>query len=416
MYKYYSELENPKNFKIFLEQVSSTETTSKYIFDRKVSNELFSKYSILFQQLKFLHKLIQGWAYQRYIQSNITAEEFLFLERCEEEQTFENILQILSNPNLNDIKFLLIDYYNFAQFFISLFPNFQKFLNEISMNLSHAISDINRLECILIPSKDKIVECCMPDAWFITPHGYLYNTGVAHKEGNLTYSFWDIFERLKNEKNISCKENYSEKIKDILTRGFVSKDEYRAYANSIYKLPTIYTSEIQKAIESLHSMRKFNVESISGKSHSKNGTLSSIERSYQPNIVKLTIGFLDAKLSLYRSFEKLNGSNRKAELGKKIEECTLKCKEELLVRFSGFHKIESCEKKITTASLYGIRDFKEYLDKGWDLYIVPSIGYDRILDEIFEMDLNEYFISNFFDEELKIYKGKGKVLIRDKNC
>ena len=99
MYKYYSELENPKNFKIFLEQVSSSETTSKYIFDRKVSNELFSKYSILFQQLKFLHKLIQGWAYQRYIQSNITAEEFLFLERCEEEQIFENILQILSNPS-----------------------------------------------------------------------------------------------------------------------------------------------------------------------------------------------------------------------------------------------------------------------------------------------------------------------------
>lgn len=398
MYKYYSELENPKNFKIFLEQVSSTETTSKYIFDRKVSNELFSKYSILFQQLKFLHKLIQGWAYQRYIQSNITAEEFLFLERCEEEQIFENILQILSNPSLNDIKFLLIDYYNFAQFFISLFPNFQKFLNEISMNLSYAISDINRLECILIPSKDKIVKCCMPDAWFITPHGYLYNTGVAHKEGNLTYSFWDIFERLKSEKNISCKENYSEKIKDILTRGFVSEDEYRAYANSIYKLPTIYTPHIQKAME------------LAGKN------MTYIERSYQPNIIKLTIGFLDAKSSLYRSFEKLNAAKKKALLAKKLEEFTLHCKEELLIRFAGFHKIESCERKITTSSLYGIRDFKEYLDKGWDLYIVPSISYDKILDEIFEMDLNEYFISNFLDEELKDYKGKGNVLIRDKNC
>ena len=266
------------------------------------------------------------------------------------------------------------------------------------MNLSYAISDINRLECILIPSKDKIVKCCMPDAWFITPHGYLYNTGVAHKEGNLTYSFWDIFERLKSEKNISCKENYSEKIKDILTRGFVSGIEFRAYANSIYKLPTIYTPHIQKAME------------LAGKN------MTYIERSYQPNIIKLTIGFLDAKSSLYRSFEKLNAAKKKALLAKKLEEFTLHCKEELLIRFAGFHKIESCERKITTSSLYGIRDFKEYLDKGWDLYIVPSIGYDKILDEIFEMDLNEYFISNFLDEELKDYKGKGNVLIRDKNC
>lgn len=132
--------------------------------------------------------------------------------------------------------------------------------------------------------------------------------------------------------------------------------------------------------------------------------------------MKLTIGFYDAKLSLYRSFEKINISKRKAEIAKKIEASTLQSKEELLIRFSGFHKIESCEKKITTSSLYGIRNFQEYLNKGWDLYIVPCIGYDKIVDDIFEMNINEYFISNFLDKELENYKGKGKVLIRNKNC
>ena len=94
----------------------------------------------------------------------------------------------------------------------------------------------------------------MPNAWFITPNGYLYNTGIKHKEGNLTYSFWDIFKKLKNEENISCKENYAKKTKDILARNFVSETEYQAYANSVYKLPTIYTPEIQTSIESIHAI------------------------------------------------------------------------------------------------------------------------------------------------------------------
>lgn len=413
MYKYYSELENPKNFKIYLERVNSPETTSKYIFDRKISNDLLKKYHKLFEQLRILNELIKSYAYQRQIKSEITAEEFIFLERCEEEQTFENILKILPNPNLNDIKFLLTDYYNFAQFFITIFPKFQEFLKEISINLSLTISEIEQLEYLIFPPKSKIVEQCMPNAWFITPNGYLYNTGIKHKEGNLTYSFWDIFKKLKNEENISCKENYAEKIKDILARNFVSETEYQAYANSVYKLPTIYTPEIQTSIESIHAIRN-----IDTNTHLKVSQFNPpiIERSYQPNIIKLIIGFYDAKLSLYRSFEKINTSKRKDELAKKIEASTLQSKEELLIRFSGFHKIESCEKKITTSSLYGIRNFQEYLNKGWDLYIVPCIGYDKTLDDIFEMNINEYFISNFLDKELENYKGKGKVLIRDKNC
>ena len=62
MYKYYSELENPKNFKIYLERVNSPETTSKYIFDRKISNDLLKKYHKLFEQLRILNELIKSYA------------------------------------------------------------------------------------------------------------------------------------------------------------------------------------------------------------------------------------------------------------------------------------------------------------------------------------------------------------------
>ena len=29
-----------------------------------------------------------------------------------------------------------------------------------------------------------------PDSWFITPNGYLYNTGSGHKQGNLLYPYY----------------------------------------------------------------------------------------------------------------------------------------------------------------------------------------------------------------------------------
>jgi hypothetical protein len=64
----------------------------------------------------------------------------------------------------------------------------------------------------------------------------------------------------------------------------------------------------------------------------------------------------------------------------------------------------------------GIKEFKLYLEKGWDLYIVPKIIYDKEKDDIFEMDFKSYFIDKYFDKELSEYNGKGRVLIRDMNC
>ena len=88
---------------------------------------------------------------------------------------------------------------------------------------------------------------------------------------------------------------------------------------------------------------------------------------------------------------------------------------DILIRFSGFHKIESTvDNTITTCSLNGITEFSEYLEKGWNLHIIPGIIYDKNLDKLVEVDFNEYFISKHLDNEIENYEGKGKILIKDK--
>ncbi len=85
---------------------------------------------------------------------------------------------------------------------------------------------------------------------------------------------------------------------------------------------------------------------------------------------------------------------------------------DVLVRFCGFHKIESIvDNTITTSSLYGITKFSEYLKIGWNLHIVPGIIYDKYDDKLSQANFNSYFIQKHLDNELARYEGKAKVLI-----
>lgn len=86
------------------------------------------------------------------------------------------------------------------------------------------------------------------------------------------------------------------------------------------------------------------------------------------------------------------------------------------MRFCGFSKIERGEKKITTARLNGIQLFSQYLEKGFDLYIIPPVVYDKYLDDVSVCDMHSYMLEHYFEKKLKEYKGKGRVLIRDINC
>lgn len=226
-----------------------------------------------------------------------------------------------------------------------------------------------------------------PDAWFITPNGYLYNTGSGHKQGNLIYPYNHIYESFMGDKNLVVINN-NEEINNILKRNYITWAEFRNFSNLPYTFPSVLTKE------NMYTIDFYN-------------TISNDEK-----LITLIIGHLAAENALYNSFIKINQSNNKKEIIKQINKMDIT---DILVRFSGFNKVEtSLERTITTSSLNSIREFNEYLKKGWNLHIIPGVIYNPELDKLIEVDFDTPIINRYLDNELNNYHGKGNVIIRHK--
>lgn len=279
---------------------------------------------------------------------------------------------------------------------------------------SSALEELKKISLIKLPMVNAGVEYVWPNAWYIIPGGYLYNTGgiQGHKEGNLVYSFYHvIYEALKHNEMIPH-VNFNNQIRDILKRGYVTNEEFQNYSHLIYKLPTIITPEVECDIERKRNIINMNREAFEKIVSSNN--YPQLERSYQKNLITLVVGHLVAENVLFQSFARMNFSRKKADLVYKLYNMTSGYLPDILVRYSGFNKVESVlERTITTSSLKGIEEFAEYLDKGWNLHLISGIVYDVELDELVEVDFNSYYVRKYLDNELSKYKGKGKILIKD---
>lgn len=105
------------------------------------------------------------------------------------------------------------------------------------------------------------------------------------------------------------------------------------------------------------------------------------------NVLKLLLGIVNAQACMYKSFEDLciKTNNPKEEL-ENLERITNDDIRDILVRFCGFHKVESIVDKTITTSLINYKEtFKEYIDKGWTISFVPPI----IIDE-YDHTIKEY--------------------------
>lgn len=414
MYKYFSELDTPNDFKIYLKK-RPFDIKSEYRFSNVLLPEsILFQYKKLFKRLDAIDKFIEITNEKKF-QSCFTYEayEALGYLLSFKEDTYHFIKRDKNKVVLtsSDIYNLMINYLRPIDCLKILYPELKMFFEEIKEMIIKTKDDIKKISTIKISSVDKAYIYKSPNAWYITPKGFLYNTGSddGHKMGNLVYPFNQIIEILLEQNSKISNMNLNEKINEIQERGFITKDEFSNYANLIYELPTIITPEIEHEIEKYNYITKLSKEEFD-KIESQN--FPSPYRSYQTNLITLVTGHLSAMSSLYESFSKLNVSNRKAEICNEILSISQNYLADILVRYCGFHKIESTiDKTITTSSLYGISLLKNYLDKGWNLNIVPGITYDKFLDEISEVDLNSYFIEKHLEEELSQYKGKGKILI-----
>ena len=196
-------------------------------------------------------------------------------------------------------------------------------------------------------------------------------------------------------------------IESIRESGYVTRAQFSQYTNLMYDLPTIITPEVMLEAERYKKVLQLPEEEMM---NIPEKDYPHPERSYQRNLVNLIIGYYAAKESFYKSFARLNPSRHKKEI---IEEIALMDLDDIFVKFSGFHKISSVEDKtITTSDIKGIEIFSEYLNRGWNLDIIPGLVYDRFLDKLVEMDFKWEYVNRYLNDELNKYNGKGRVRIK----
>lgn len=406
MYQYYEELENPNDFKLYF---AKEEPFSLHALEKpSLTVEFYQQFQDLFSKLRYIHSLMLP---------NITTEqsnrffrehgEFLIDPRDDENYIFVQELLYKINLDIYDIHTILSFYLNYISFYQFVFPELKSFFSDVAQQINKALQAMKMKKDILIPNPKADGVVTFPNAWFITPKGYLYNTGGAdgHKEGNLIYSYDDICASLDPERPVSelvrlprRKDGFKEKrtlaspkvphvdcaeqIQAILKNGLVNIDDFSNYSNLAYRIDGLFTS---------------------------NGVNNV---SYQQNIRTLVVGYLSAKEALYQAYERLNGSTKIRDMVKKVGKLSHGIMTDMLVRFAGFSKVESTvERTITTSAIDGIERFRAYLDRGWNLVIIPGIVYDAYLDDVNLANFDSYYIQKYFDQVLSEYKGKGKVLI-----
>lgn len=251
---------------------------------------------------------------------------------------------------------------------------------------------------------EDLFEYTWPKSWYITPNGYLYNSGgvTAHKEGNLVYPFKRVCKAIYKErdviydfagkpiKNTLNKEQYIipkgpslKDIEEILNRGYITYAELIFYTNRIGYFPNGVTKDDM-------------MEEISA----------------DENLIKIVVGHMAAASSFYAAFNKLNATQNPIENLKELERLTAGDLDDILVRFCGFHKISyQAHKTISTSSINAINLFNIYLKNGWNVEIVPRI-YCDYNNKIEETNLDSGFITRYLDDNLEEYKEKGKIIVR----
>lgn len=418
MYKYFEELEKKKEFKTYLVRGNIDIKREYSIKSLCLTDNLLDKYEELFERLKILDMFIEG--HNEILVLKSLSKEFRsyedwstlssFFEHKEENYQYIKYLKRKININNFELTNMLQEYLIYSNHLIEMMPSYKDFILSTRNMIKNVLAELKIKSIIQMPSYSKKIDYIWPDAWYITPNGYLYNTGTGHQEGNLQYPFYYVIGGILKQNDSVPELDYSMCIKAILENGYITYEDFQNYCHLIYELPTVITPEVEHDIA-----RKKNILKMSKEEFEKivaSEFYPYPDRSYQKNLITLIIGYFAAKTSLFKAFTNLNDSNRKKEIYNKLFGYSL---DEIFVRYCGFHKVSSVlERTITTSSLNKIEYFKDYLDKGWNLDVVPGIIYDKTKDDLQEVDFNSYYIDKYLDKILSQYDGKGKILIKGK--
>lgn len=356
MIKYYRELENRSNYCLPL--VNVDDKGIKELFDYRISLLFIANYADLFKNSEFLITIFKNFNINEWFENNIYID---YENTCDVESEFESIEEdfhyILDEYMKIDFSSRSVENYlnlirRLSRLYIDLFPNNKEYYVLLNKTITEAINELKKYHIIKY-NPNKVDDIYQPDAWYITPNGYLYNAGKeGHKGRDLLFKYNCVKHSIgNNEKkleNHKTSNGYLKMSKKIEEKGYITAGQFKVYLN--YVSQPAYLD----FVNGIPVTREFHV-------------------------MQLILGIINANACFYKFFENLciYTENPKKEL-EKIIDWTADDIKDVLVRCCGFHKIESMkEKTITTSCVYYEKELEEYINNGWNVVFIPPLIIDR---------------------------------------
>lgn len=364
MIKYFKELENRKAY--YLALVNVEDNGSKEVYDYRIPISFFEKHSEIFKQGDLLVNIFNRFNIDEWFSRNIYNN---YENACSASSEFESIKEeiycILDdykkiNINSKDIENYLYLLKRISILYTDLLPHNNEFYLMFNKKIKSALLDLNSIKTIEYES-DKVENIYQPDAWYITPNGFLYNAGkYGHKSRDLAFNYKRIISSICSNsyfENHEISNEYFKIASDMKNRGYITAGQFQLFLNYISQ-----PSYLEK--------------------------VDGIPVTRDRNINQLVIGIVNAQGCLYKFFEDLciYTDDPIIEIRKLIE-MTNNDIGDILVRCCGFHKVESTQTKTITTSLINYEsEFSDYINNGWTIRFIPPIIINKDKKNIEEYD------------------------------
>jgi len=375
MIKYYKELDKPEDFYIPL--IKSNLSNKKEILNYKIPISFYEEYSNVFDIIKYtislaeninieeIYKYINKYKTQ-YFDYPSSIENLLYEEFNYAKDKYQKI-----NISSYDLTSMLILCKRLLSYLYDVYDNqiYHNMINQISA----ALEEIKKYSTIEY-KEDIVKNITLPNAWYITSLGHLYNTTGGHKQTTLEYPFNGLRRDIYNNIPVNLKQYYLDELNKTIECGYIDKAQFKFYLNYKYK----YVS-FDKTLE---------------------------KKCHDPKIMKIILGVISAHIGLFNFFENLQNYTQQPEKElEKILEITDSNFDDMLVRCAGFHKMAVCKNKlIATSSINCGEDFFEYLKRGWDVCFVPPIIINREKGIVEELNIDSPIVEKIIEEDRNKYQ------------
>lgn len=363
MIKYFKELDNRD---YYLALVNVEDNGRKQVFDYKIPLSFFEKYSDIFRYGDFFANIFNRFDINEWFHKNFYRD---YESACDALSEFESIKEEINwiledykkiNINSNDIESYLYLLKRISLLFTDLLSYNNEFYLMFNQKIKNALKDLENIKTIEY-KPNKVDNIYQPDAWYITPNGFLYNAGkYGHKSRDLTFNYKRIISYIRSNncfENHEISDKYFKEANIIKSNGYVTANQFQTFLNYISQ--PAYLEKI-----------------------------NDVFVTRDKNINQLVIGIVNAQGCLYKFFEDLciYTDNPILEI-KKLIEMTNNYLGDILVRCCGFHKVESTQEKTITTSLVDYESqFSEYINNGWTIKFIPPIIINKGYIEEYDKD------------------------------